>query len=474
MEVVLNWLWQGSIVAVALTGLLRLLERARANVRYVVCWAALLLVIALPVLPALAVVMPQPRTLAAISDAPVVSVPTTWWTSTVVIGLAWAVWAGLGAVRLAWAVVALRRARARSRAFPAAVAASLPHWCRLRETGRRPVLVLSDAVTSAAVLGGGVPGGGPPMIAVSPSLVATLEAAEIDRVLIHEWAHVQRRDDFVHVLQVALRIVAGWHPAAWWIERRLHVEREMACDEMTVAITGSPKSYAACLVKLAALRGSERTLLPAPAALGASGLRVRVTRILSHRALIAPVWARGIAAAIVTTLSVVSLAAGAQRLVGVTVLLPFEVVGLPGIDVAATAPAAPPRVTPQARPAQQPPRQPLVAAPPPVPPVDPAPVEAAPVPESLLPSVPPAPVESTEPQVTDEAAADIAAVPPQVPDIPAAPLPIATAESGRSPWAVAADTAADQGVAIGRTSKDAGMATAGFFSRFARRVAGAF
>ena len=43
MDAVLNWLWQGSVVAVASFVMLLALERARANVRYLVCWAALLL-----------------------------------------------------------------------------------------------------------------------------------------------------------------------------------------------------------------------------------------------------------------------------------------------------------------------------------------------------------------------------------------------------------------------------------------------
>ena len=41
MDGVLNWLWQGCVVALVCAAMLRGLERARANVRYVVCWAAL-------------------------------------------------------------------------------------------------------------------------------------------------------------------------------------------------------------------------------------------------------------------------------------------------------------------------------------------------------------------------------------------------------------------------------------------------
>jgi hypothetical protein len=45
-----------------------------------------------------------------------------------------------------------------------------------------------------------------------------------------------------------------------------------------------------------------------------------------------------------------------------------------------------------------------------------------------------------------------------------------SAARSQSPW----NAAAAGGAAIGKKSKDAGVATAGFFSRVARRVAGSF
>jgi hypothetical protein len=59
----------------------------------------------------------------------------------------------------------------------------------------------------------------------------------------------------------------------------------------------------------------------------------------------------------------------------------------------------------------------------------------------------------------------------ELPSIPATvPAPQVSAQATRSAWTAAAGS----GVTIGRKSKDAGVATAGFFSRVARRVAGSF
>jgi len=69
-------------------------------------------------------------------------------------------------------------------------------------------------------------------------------------------------------------------------------------------------------------------------------------------------------------------------------------------------------------------------------------------------------VESLEPHVSED-------TPAAAPPAQSAAVPV---DRDRSPWA----ETADGGKAIGRVSKEAGLATAGFFSKFGRRVAGSF
>jgi beta-lactamase regulating signal transducer with metallopeptidase domain len=468
MDAVLNWLWQGSVVAAVSFVLLFALQRAGANVRSAVCWAALLLIISLPALPPLSSsTTPAAAFLPAQTDA-VVSLPDAWWTSTLMILALWMVWASIQLVRFVSAIVAIRRARARSRRFPPQLESGLPHWSRIRSE-RRATLVLSNSVTSAAVLGWGAP-----MIAVAPSLVRTLDPDDLDRVLIHEWAHVQRRDDVVNVLQLAVRIVAGWHPALWWIDRRLYLEREIACDEVTVAITGSPKSYAECLLKLSTLRGTPRPMQTAPAVFTSSGLRARVVKIVSPHPFIAPLWSATLAALTIVALCLTSVAVGGLTLVEATAFAPPLVSArtlTPNHASDSPAPVAPltsdtktaraPRRVP-ARSSSSSPRGAKKEQLSPVP-------ERAPEPTAPPPPDQPKAVDATRPAAADpESAATVTLELPSVPHTDQAPQ--VTAEPPRSPWTAAAAG----GVAIGRKSKDAGVATAGFFTRFARRVAGSF
>src|SRR5262249_5338103 len=69
-------------------------------------------------------------------------------------------------------------------------------------------------------------------------------------VLLHELAHVARHDDWTNLLGRFMTAVFGWHPVAAWILKRIEREREIACDDWVVAMTGEPRPYAASLTRL--------------------------------------------------------------------------------------------------------------------------------------------------------------------------------------------------------------------------------
>jgi len=279
VEALLNWLWQGGIVAIATAAILRVIEPFPAQARYRTLWIALVSVLILPGVPlAWAAVSPAreagniPATVGS-----VVSIPIGGWTfGTLVIAL-WAMWSSVYACRIASAALAIRRAKTHCEQISPQLEARLRHWTEVRTTGRQTRVVLSRRVRSAAVLGCA-----PPVIAVAPALLDHLSDDELDRVVIHEWAHVQRRDDVANLVQLLVRATAGWHPAVWWFDRQLHIEREIACDEMAVAVTGSAKRYAACLAKLASLPALPLRSFATVAAVSSAGLRERIVRILSH------------------------------------------------------------------------------------------------------------------------------------------------------------------------------------------------
>lgn len=72
-----------------------------------------------------------------------------------------------------------------------------------------------------------------------------------EAVLLHELAHVVRRDCFTQVIASLACALAWFHPGVWWMARRMRHERELACDDLVVA-TGAPaRGYAAHLLEIA-------------------------------------------------------------------------------------------------------------------------------------------------------------------------------------------------------------------------------
>ena len=180
-------------------------------------------------------------------------------------------------LRLLPGLSAVYTLRDRCYPFPPDLEESLPLWLEVKPHGRRTELMLCDAVPGATVLGLQRP-----CIAIPSSLAQALTADELDQVILHEYAHVQRRDDWSRLVQALLMSVLWIHPAALWVSRALNREREMACDAWVVARTGLPKAFARCLTRAAEVRvGFTRSSLLAPTLFDARhDLVRRVDRLL--------------------------------------------------------------------------------------------------------------------------------------------------------------------------------------------------
>jgi len=90
-----------------------------------------------------------------------------------------------------------------------------------------------------------------PAVIVPAWALNELSPAELNTILLHELAHLRRWDDWTNLAQKLLRAVFFFHPAVVWVENRLSLEREMACDDLVLAQTSNPRAYAQCLVSLA-------------------------------------------------------------------------------------------------------------------------------------------------------------------------------------------------------------------------------
>jgi Zn-dependent protease with chaperone function len=117
-----------------------------------------------------------------------------------------------------------------------------------------------------------------PVILVPAGAFTGLSASQVDALLGHELAHVLRHDFLVNLLQSVCDVVFFYHPAILAINRSICAERENACDDIAVALTGDPVGYAAALARLEEARGPVLAL----AATGDGHLLGRVRRLLGR------------------------------------------------------------------------------------------------------------------------------------------------------------------------------------------------
>jgi beta-lactamase regulating signal transducer with metallopeptidase domain len=288
VERVLNALPEGILVAFFAWALLRVLRRQNSGTRFAVWFVALLMVAALPLLGGfpegrvrMLAGMAAPASSSLVSMRPTFAIPSTWG---LFIFLGWAVGAGVMIARLA---VGVWRLRQLVRSCTPIVAADLDP--ALQET--MDFITESGAVTVATSEGVRVPaaiGFWKRTIVLPAWVLGELAPNDLRAILLHEFAHLRRRDDLTNLVQKIVRAVFFFHPAVWWIESRLAVEREMACDDAVLAETANPHGYATCLVSLleksmAHRLGDKRWSMAHAAVRRAHEASLRLARILDTR-----------------------------------------------------------------------------------------------------------------------------------------------------------------------------------------------
>lgn len=107
-----------------------------------------------------------------------------------------------------------------------------------------------------------------PMVLMPPSLFREGDMDTFHQIVLHEVAHLERRDDWALLLQRVVEAALWFNPAVRSVGRRLEAEREVACDEWVVSQTHEPVAYARSLGRMIELRllGSALTAAPGLAA----------------------------------------------------------------------------------------------------------------------------------------------------------------------------------------------------------------
>ena len=294
----LHFLWEGAFIGAFLALCLWALEGRDARLRYAVACLGLVLMTAAPAATFLLVRERTETTVQMGSSAPPPSVGAVGTAKgdgavqpvrPVDEVLPWlvALWmAGSLAMslRLAGGWVWLQWLRRRRDTRPAGDAEQLLllRLCQRMKVGSNLRLLLCRSVPGPTVLGWLKP-----VILIPPALVTGLSPGQLELILAHELAHVLRHDFLVNLLQSVAEVLFFFHPAVWWLSKKIRQERELASDDLAVRLRGDALDYAQALTALAALAARARIPQPAPRlALGAQGgdFMSRIQRLLSPTA----------------------------------------------------------------------------------------------------------------------------------------------------------------------------------------------
>jgi beta-lactamase regulating signal transducer with metallopeptidase domain len=160
---------------------------------------------------------------------------------------AWLCGVALLSLRLAGAFLLLEYRRPRQLNLPArhvlAVAHELQHQLGLT----RAIRYLECNWLQAPAVIGWIR----PIVLLPVRALTGLSEMQLRAVIAHELAHIRRLDAFVNLLQILVETLLFYHPAIWWLNRRIRAERELACDEIAVRLTGDRIAYAKALTLMA-------------------------------------------------------------------------------------------------------------------------------------------------------------------------------------------------------------------------------
>jgi len=120
-----------------------------------------------------------------------------------------------------------------------------------------------------------------PIVFLPATALTGLSEEQLELVIAHELAHIQRFDPFVNVFQVCVETLLFYHPAVWWLNRRIRAEREHCCDDMAVALCGNAVEYARALTLMEEWRSAPVFAM----AVNRGPLTERIVRVLGLKTL---------------------------------------------------------------------------------------------------------------------------------------------------------------------------------------------
>jgi bla regulator protein blaR1 len=118
-----------------------------------------------------------------------------------------------------------------------------------------------------------------PVVLLPVTALTGLSEEQLQSIIVHELAHIQRLDPFVNVFQISVETLLFYHPAVWWLNKRIRAEREHCCDDVAVSLCGNPVEYARALTLMEEWRSAPALAMAA----NRGPLSERIFRVLGMK-----------------------------------------------------------------------------------------------------------------------------------------------------------------------------------------------
>src|SRR6266404_133780 len=115
-----------------------------------------------------------------------------------------------------------------------------------------------------------------PVVLLPLSALTGLTDLQLRAIIAHELSHIRRLDAFFNLFQVAAETLLFYHPAVWWLSKRIRAERENCCDDVALTVCGNPAEYARALALMEEWRAAPSFAMAA----NRGPLASRVARLL--------------------------------------------------------------------------------------------------------------------------------------------------------------------------------------------------
>jgi hypothetical protein len=307
---IVDCLVEGTLIAMFAGLVSRVARRQNSGTRFALWFAALMAIAVVPFLGN--ALWPQAGGISAVTlSRPAITLPVFW---ALYLFAAWAAiagWSLLGVGRGLWHLHLLRNScvPVDTTVLDARLQEILEH----SRSTRAAVLCTSAMVQVPTAIGLVRPA-----VVIPEWVMLELSPNELHQILLHELAHLRRYDDWTNLVQKIVKALFFFHPAVWWIEKQVSLEREMACDDAVVAETASPRAYAECLAHLAEKTLIQRSVALAQAALGRlrhTSLRVAQLLDANRPATTGPSWKPAVSLLAAFAIASVVVVSRAPRLI---------------------------------------------------------------------------------------------------------------------------------------------------------------